>query len=96
MEDFREEALSHQMKYYKDNPQSESKPQGMVVIPTKTAIEDSIFVKLPTQQLLIFSGDYASWSSFIDTFDSMVGKKDNISDTVKLSYLKASVRGDAI
>ena len=83
------------MKYYQDNPQSESKPQGMVVIPTKSTIEDSKFVKLPTQELPIFSGDYASWSSFIDTFDSMVGKKDNISDTAKLSYLKASVRGDA-
>ena len=95
IQNFKQEILTRQMEYYKDFPQSPSKPQNMVVIPTKIPVEDSKLVKLPTQQLPVFSGEYSNWTSFLDSFESMVGCKTNISEPAKLGFLKSALRGDA-
>ena len=86
IQEFKQEVLAKQMKYYKDNPQSVSKPQNMVVIPTKVPVEDSKLVKLPLQKLPVFRGDYASWTPFLDSFQSMVGNKVNVSEPAKLVF----------
>ena len=94
VQDFKQEVLMWQMEYFKDNPQSASKPQGMVVIPTKVPVEDNKLVKLPTQELPTFSGDYPSWTPFLDSFQAMVGSKSNISEPAKLGFLKSALRGE--
>ena len=94
IQEFKQEVLAKQMMYYKDNPQSVSKPQNMVVIPTKVPVEDSKLVKLPPQKLPVFRGDYASWTPFLDSFQSMVGNKVNVSEPAKLGFLKSALQGE--
>ena len=66
----------------------------MIVIPTKVPVEDSKLVKLPAQELPVFTGDYSGWTSFLDSFEAMVGSKVNISEPDKLGFLKSALRGD--
>ncbi|XP_025996900.1 uncharacterized protein LOC113005488 [Solenopsis invicta] len=42
-----------------------------------------------------FSGDYQSWTSFRDLFQSMVGSNDDIPAVEKFHHLKSSLTGDA-
>ena len=93
LEDFKQEILEQQTVFFKAYPHSTAKPRDMV-IPQKQQIDDTKLVKLPTLELVTFSGDHTLWTSFIDTFDSLVGNKPNIPDTAKLSYLKSVLRGD--
>ena len=83
IQDFKQEVLMLQMEYYKKYPQSPSKPRTMIVIPTKVPVEDSKLVKLPAQELPVFTGDYSGWTSFLDSFEAMVGSKVNISEPAK-------------
>ena len=94
LQDFKQDVLMQQMEYYKEYPQSPSKPRTMIVIPTKVPVEDSKLVKLPAQELPVFTGDYSGWTSFLDSFEAMVGSKVNISEPAKLGYLKSALRGD--
>lgn len=59
--------------------------------PTKA--ENSI--KLPKFTLPIFSGNLHRWLSFKDIFKASVYENTNSSWTMKLQYLKSSLRGDA-
>ena len=52
-------------------------------------------VKLPKLDLPTFSGNYLEWTSFSDLFKGAVTDNTQITDSQKLQYLKASVKGDA-
>ncbi|XP_044740084.1 uncharacterized protein LOC123301412 [Chrysoperla carnea] len=50
---------------------------------------------LPKIQLVKFAGDYHSWRSFSDMFTSLIGTNQDLSNVMKMHYLKASVTGEA-
>jgi len=52
-------------------------------------------LQLPRISLPKFSGNFVEWENFRGLFESLVGSKESLSNTQKLHYLKASVRGDA-
>lgn len=43
-----------------------------------------------------FSGDYNDWPIFFDVFTSLIHLNHNLSDVIKLMYLKSSLEGDAL
>ena len=51
--------------------------------------------KLPKLDLPTFTGDYLTWTSFIDLFRGAVHNNTALLDSQKLQYLKASLKGDA-
>lgn len=51
--------------------------------------------KLPLVTLPQFSGEFTQWVSFRDLFNSLVGSNGDISNVMKMHYLKTSVTGDA-
>uniref|UniRef100_A0AAG5DQW2 CCHC-type domain-containing protein n=1 Tax=Anopheles atroparvus TaxID=41427 RepID=A0AAG5DQW2_ANOAO len=52
-------------------------------------------MRLPKIELPAFSGDHTQWISFKDRFTAMVHDVSDLSDTVKLQYLLASLKGEA-
>ena len=56
---------------------------------------DATGLKLPKISLPTFSGTYTDWMSFIDLFKSSVDSNSMLSNSQKLHYLKASLKGDA-
>lgn len=52
-------------------------------------------VRLPTINILKFSGDYGSWIAFRDTYISLIHENPNISNIQKFRYLRASLEGSA-
>ncbi|XP_049866891.1 uncharacterized protein LOC126367429 [Pectinophora gossypiella] len=54
-----------------------------------------VSTKLPAVQLPTFSGDYKSWLSFRDLYESLVHNNPNISKVNKCQYLKTSLQGEA-
>ena len=56
---------------------------------------DTTGLKLPKISLPTFSGNYTDWMSFIDLFQGSVDSNSKLSNSQKLHYLKASLRGDA-
>ena len=58
---------------------------------------DKINVKLPEFQIPNFNGtSILEWLSFSDLFNASVGKNTKISNSQKLQYLVAALRGDAL
>lgn len=47
-------------------------------------------------QFLVFSGDYNDWPIFFDVFTSSIHLNHNLSDVIKLMYLKSSLQGAAL
>ena len=58
-----------------------------------TAVRSSI--RLPKLQLPSFSGSYTEWTSFRDLFNASVDSNAQLTDSEKLNYLRACVKGDA-
>jgi len=52
-------------------------------------------MKLPKLDLPTFNGDLLSWQEYWDIFSSSIHQQAGISDVVKFSYLKSSLRGAA-
>ena len=52
-------------------------------------------LRLPKLNLPTFSGSYTEWMSFIDLFHAAVDSNSQLSDSEKLNYLRACVKGDA-
>ena len=52
-------------------------------------------VRLPELSLNSFDGKYEEWPSFIDSFNSAINSRDDISDVEKFSYLKGLLQGKA-
>lgn len=52
-------------------------------------------IKLPPIQLPSFSGKYSEWTSFYDTFTSLIHDNLQISSIQKFHYLKSALKGDA-
>lgn len=52
-------------------------------------------VKLPKCNIPPFSGDYMQWQSFYDLFTSAVHRKEYLSGSQKLQYLKGLLKGEA-
>ncbi|XP_044741921.1 uncharacterized protein LOC123302892 [Chrysoperla carnea] len=50
---------------------------------------------LPKIQLPKFAGDYQSWRPFSDMFTSLVGADSELTNVMKMHYLKSSVTGEA-
>ncbi|XP_031339663.1 uncharacterized protein LOC116168131 [Photinus pyralis] len=55
----------------------------------------NIPVKLPTIKLPTFSGNYADWICYYDTFNSLINVDDNLTNIQKFHYLKSSLTGSA-
>ena len=53
-------------------------------------------LKLPETQLPKFGGDYNRWLNFKNTFLSMIGARDDLTDVEKFLYLKSSLKGEAL
>ncbi|XP_046985874.1 uncharacterized protein LOC124555853 [Schistocerca americana] len=83
--DFVESTLKGSMKRYTQIPQPlGSNPSGSVSS-----------LKLPAINLPNFEGDYLKWSSYRDTFLSLIMNNNSIDDVQKLHYLNSSLRGEA-
>ncbi|XP_047106370.1 uncharacterized protein LOC124775583 [Schistocerca piceifrons] len=83
--DFVESTIKGPMKRYTQLPQPlGSNPSGNVSS-----------LKLPTINLPNFEGDYLKWSSYRDTFLSLIMNNNSIDDVQKLHYLNSSLRGEA-
>ena len=54
-----------------------------------------INVNLPVISLPSFDGQYSNYFSFIDTFDTLIHKRKDISDLQKLQYLQSALKSDA-
>lgn len=52
-------------------------------------------IKLPKINLPSFSGNLHEWLSFKDIFKASIHQNKNLSDAMKLQYLKSSLKGDA-
>ena len=52
-------------------------------------------LKLPKFELPSFSGEYSSWTSFYDLFNSSVDSSTQLSNAQKLHYLRSSLKGEA-
>ncbi|XP_043251747.1 uncharacterized protein LOC122397011 [Colletes gigas] len=61
---------------------------------TKTQAAET-HVQLPTMHLAKFSGSYEAWPGFADTFRSAVHDNTQIRDTLKLTYLRSCLVGQA-
>ena len=53
-------------------------------------------VKLPKVKIKPFDGDISEWKPFIDTFEAVVDKKDNLSNIEKFMYLRGYLHGSAL
>ena len=51
--------------------------------------------RLPEIIIPTFSGDYAQWTEFRDSFHSLIGSRTNISVVAKIQYLRECLKGDA-
>ncbi|XP_063929879.1 uncharacterized protein LOC135142140 [Zophobas morio] len=51
----------------------------------------NIRVKLPKIDLPKFSGDVTEWGSFFDTFSSLIGNNESLTESQKFHYLKSSL-----
>ncbi|XP_035212317.1 uncharacterized protein LOC118186340 [Stegodyphus dumicola] len=56
---------------------------------------ENTVVRLPKISLPTFSGEMHSWLSFKDIFKASIDQNPNLSDAVKLQYLKSALKGDA-
>ena len=52
-------------------------------------------LQLPRVTLPKFSGNYEEWSSFRDLFTALIDKNSNLTDVLRLQYLKTSLQGEA-
>ncbi|GFW66986.1 integrase catalytic domain-containing protein [Trichonephila clavipes] len=52
-------------------------------------------IKLPEIPLPVFRGRYNEWPSFKSQFDNIITNNNDLSESQKLYYLKASLQGDA-
>ncbi|GFX45072.1 integrase catalytic domain-containing protein [Trichonephila clavipes] len=52
-------------------------------------------IKLPEIPLPVFRGRYNEWPSFKSQFDNIISNNNDLSESQKLYYLKASLQGDA-
>ncbi|GFW05955.1 integrase catalytic domain-containing protein [Trichonephila clavipes] len=52
-------------------------------------------IKLPEIPLPVFRGRYDEWPSFKSQFDNIISNNNDLSESQKLYYLKASLQGDA-
>lgn len=52
-------------------------------------------VKLPTLRIPSFSGEFSEWSSFFETFSSLIDRNNSLSDVEKFFYLHDSLKGNA-
>ena len=62
---------------------------------TNDGSQNSIKLKLPKLQLLSFTGSYTDLMSFADLFKASVDSYNQLSNSEKLNYLKACVKGEA-
>ena len=63
--------------------------------PRSSSPSNTSSLKLPKLQLPSFSGSYTEWNSFRDLFTASVDSNAQLSNSEKLNYLRACVKGDA-
>ena len=52
-------------------------------------------LRLPKLELPTFTGCYTDWMSFIDLFKASIDSNSQLTNSEKLNYLRACVKGDA-
>lgn len=57
--------------------------------------ETTIKPELPVIKVPEFTGNMTEWITFIELFTQVIHNNDNITDAVKMQYLKTYVKGDA-
>ncbi|GFY25287.1 integrase catalytic domain-containing protein [Trichonephila clavipes] len=62
---------------------------------SKTNSKPKLEIKLPEIPLPVFRGRYDEWPSFKSQFDNIISNNNDLSESQKLYYLKASLQGDA-
>ncbi|XP_066581782.1 uncharacterized protein [Prorops nasuta] len=68
---------------------------GEQVAPTTARQTHAPSLKLPKLDLPKFSGDYSEWSTFYDSFKSMIHDNSTLPGVLKFQYLKACLQGEA-
>ena len=71
--------------------------ENIKILKNSIQINSSIsnFAKLPELPLQIFFGDISKYTEFIEDFSTNIRGRNDISDKMKLDYLKRSLRGEA-
>lgn len=52
-------------------------------------------VRLPKVELATFDGSFEKWLGFYDSFNDVIHKDENLSDSSKLHYLRSCLKGEA-
>ncbi|XP_063915672.1 uncharacterized protein LOC135131754 [Zophobas morio] len=63
--------------------------------PNQTQNSSNIAVQLPIINLPKFSGEYTEWTTFYDSFISLIHENSSLSNIQKFHYLKGCLLGDA-
>ena len=83
-------ALIENYKKERDRP-----PREFSTDPSSSNSATSSRMKLPKLQLPTFTGSYTDWMSLFDLFKASVDSNSHLSNSEKLNYLKACVKGEA-
>ncbi|GFU01506.1 uncharacterized protein NPIL_233091 [Nephila pilipes] len=59
------------------------------------SVSENSVVRLPKISLPTFAGEMHAWLAFKDIFKASINQNPNLSDAIKLQYLKSALRGDA-
>lgn len=90
-----------QKKFKLDQRVEAPAPQGTSSFSNDTSLNSSTMisskkVKLPQISLPTFKGNLENWLSFKDSFNSLIHERTDLSDTDKLTYLKLSLKDEAL
>lgn len=61
-----------------------------------SVVSENSVVRLPKISLPTFAGETHAWLSFKDIFKASIDQNQNLSDAIKLQYLKSALKGDAL
>ena len=78
-----------------DNIKTQLKAGLTATASTSSSLTTTGRMRLPKLQMLTFTGAYTDWVSFSDLFQAAVGSSSLLSDSERLNYLKACIKGDA-
>ena len=78
-----------------DNIKTQLKAGLTATASTLSSLPTTGHMRLPKLQMPTFTGAYTDWVSFSDLFQAAMGSSSLLSDSERLNYLKACIKGDA-
>ena len=77
-----------------DNIKTQLKAGLTATASTSSSLPTTGRMRLPKLQMPTFTGAFTDWVSFSDLFQAAVGSSSLLSDSERLNYLKAYIKGD--